>query len=88
MRISFLALKGIPNGGGIEKLTEEIGCRLAKKGHKIVAIARDPVKLKDGQVEVIKNAKNEFDLKIPDKIKVNTVDKSLKMTCRNFAKKR
>ncbi|MFH2093445.1 MAG: glycosyltransferase family 4 protein [Pseudomonadota bacterium] len=36
MKISFLAVKGIPIGGGIEKLTEEIGTRLVKKGHEVV----------------------------------------------------
>ena len=36
MRIAFIAVKGIPIGGGIEKLTEEIGTRLVKKGHQVV----------------------------------------------------
>ena len=36
MNISFIAVKGIPIGGGIEKLTEEIGTRLVKKGHEVV----------------------------------------------------
>ncbi|MBU1195772.1 MAG: glycosyltransferase family 4 protein [Proteobacteria bacterium] len=36
MKISFVAVKGIPIGGGIEKLTEEIGSRLVKKGHEVV----------------------------------------------------
>ena len=35
MKIAFLAVKGIPIGGGIEKLTEEIGTRLVKKGHEV-----------------------------------------------------
>ena len=36
MKIAFVAVKGIPIGGGIEKLTEEIGTRLVKKGHEVV----------------------------------------------------
>jgi len=36
MKIAFVAVKGIPIGGGIEKLTEEIGSRLVKKGHEVV----------------------------------------------------
>lgn len=36
MRIAFIAVKGIPIGGGIEKLTEEIGSRLAARGHEVV----------------------------------------------------
>lgn len=36
MKISFIILKGMPFGGGIEKYTEEVGSRLAAKGHDIV----------------------------------------------------
>ena len=36
MRIAYIAVKGIPIGGGIEKLTEEIGSRLVHKGHEII----------------------------------------------------
>lgn len=35
MNIAFIAVKGMPAGGGIEKVTEEIGQRLVKKGHDI-----------------------------------------------------
>jgi len=35
MRIAFVAVKGIPIGGGIEKVTEEIGSRLVQKGHAV-----------------------------------------------------
>jgi glycosyltransferase involved in cell wall biosynthesis len=35
MHIAYVAVKGIPIGGGIEKVTEEIGSRLAKRGHHI-----------------------------------------------------
>lgn|GEM_PF-3942169 len=36
MRIAYIAVKGIPIGGGIEKLTEEIGSRMVRKGHEVV----------------------------------------------------
>lgn len=36
MRIAYVAVKGIPIGGGVEKLTEEIGSRLVRKGHEVV----------------------------------------------------
>jgi glycosyltransferase involved in cell wall biosynthesis len=39
MRISYIVLKGMPIGGGIEKFTEEVGVRLANKGHKITVYA-------------------------------------------------
>jgi glycosyltransferase involved in cell wall biosynthesis len=36
VRIAFLAVKGLPAIGGIEKLTEEVGARLAARGHEVV----------------------------------------------------
>ena len=36
MRIAYIAVKGMPIGGGIEKLTEEIGSRLVRKGHQVI----------------------------------------------------
>lgn len=36
MRIAYIALKGMPIGGGIEKLTEEIGSRLVERGHEVI----------------------------------------------------
>jgi len=36
MRIAYIAVKGIPKGGGIEKVTEEIGSRLVQKGHEVI----------------------------------------------------
>lgn len=36
MRIAYIAVKGIPAGGGVEKVTEEIGSRLIAKGHEVV----------------------------------------------------
>ncbi len=42
MRIAYIAVKGIPIGGGIEKLTEEIGSRMVAKGHRVtVYCSRD-----------------------------------------------
>jgi len=35
MKIYYIAVKGIPIGGGIEKLTEEIGTRMVAKGHDV-----------------------------------------------------
>ncbi len=35
MKIAYIAVKGMPIGGGIEKLTEEIGSRMAAKGHAV-----------------------------------------------------
>jgi glycosyltransferase involved in cell wall biosynthesis len=36
MRIAYIAVKGVPIGGGIEKLTEEIGARMVARGHEVV----------------------------------------------------
>ena len=36
MKIAYIVLKGMPLGGGIEKYTEEIGSRLADKGHEVI----------------------------------------------------
>jgi glycosyltransferase involved in cell wall biosynthesis len=36
MNIAYIVLKGMPVGGGIEKYTEEIGTRLAARGHRII----------------------------------------------------
>jgi glycosyltransferase involved in cell wall biosynthesis len=35
MHIAYVAVKGLPIGGGIEKVTEEIGSRLAARGHRV-----------------------------------------------------
>ena len=37
MRIAYIAVKGLPIGGGIEKVTEELGSRLVAKGHDVIA---------------------------------------------------
>jgi glycosyltransferase involved in cell wall biosynthesis len=39
MKIAFIVLKGMPFGGGLEKYTEELGSRLAAKGHEIIVYA-------------------------------------------------
>jgi len=35
VKIAYVVLKGMPVGGGIEKYTEEVGSRLAEKGHEV-----------------------------------------------------
>lgn len=35
MKIAYITLKGMPYCGGIEKYTEEVGSRLAAKGHEV-----------------------------------------------------
>jgi len=35
MKIAFIAIKGMPYGGGIEKFTEELGSILVKRGHEV-----------------------------------------------------
>lgn len=35
-KIAYIAVKGMPIGGGIEKLTEEIGSRMVARGHEVV----------------------------------------------------
>ena len=36
MKIAFIAVKGMPYGGGIEKFTAEVGSRLVRKGHEVI----------------------------------------------------
>ncbi|OGU12272.1 MAG: hypothetical protein A2075_11530 [Geobacteraceae bacterium GWC2_58_44] len=48
MRIAYIAVKGIPHGGGVEKVTEEIGSRLALKGHDILVYASRDFGTRDG----------------------------------------
>ena len=47
MRIAYIAVKGIPIGGGIEKLTEEIGSRLVQKGHHVIVYSSRDYGTKD-----------------------------------------
>ena len=48
MKIAFVAVKGIPIGGGIEKLTEEIGTRMVTKGHEVTVYSSRDYGSKDG----------------------------------------
>jgi glycosyltransferase involved in cell wall biosynthesis len=36
MKIVFICLKGMPDGGGIEKYTEALGSRLVQRGHTVI----------------------------------------------------
>ena len=48
MRIAYIAIKGMPIGGGIEKMTEEIGRRLVRKGHQVRVYCSRDYGTKDG----------------------------------------
>jgi len=48
MRIAYIAVKGIPIGGGIEKVTEEVGSRLVAKGHKVIVYSSRDYGTTDG----------------------------------------
>jgi glycosyltransferase involved in cell wall biosynthesis len=37
--VCYVVLKGMPLGGGIEKYTEEVGSRLAQRGHRVIVYA-------------------------------------------------
>jgi len=51
VKIAYIVLKGMPLGGGIEKYTEEIGSRLAKRGHDVVVYAMKHYGAQDGMHE-------------------------------------
>jgi glycosyltransferase involved in cell wall biosynthesis len=51
MRIAYIAIKGIPIGGGIEKLTEEIGSRLVRKGHEVLVYSSRDYGASDGELK-------------------------------------
>jgi len=48
MKIAYIVLKGMPEGGGIEKYTEEVGSRLAKKGHEVIVYTMRHYNARDG----------------------------------------
>lgn len=48
MKITYIVIKGMPLGGGIEKYTEEVGSRLAARGHEITVYAMLHYGAKDG----------------------------------------
>jgi glycosyltransferase involved in cell wall biosynthesis len=47
MRIGMLGLKGIPYPAGIENFTEEVGWRLAARGHQVTVYVRPYVDVRD-----------------------------------------
>jgi glycosyltransferase involved in cell wall biosynthesis len=49
MKIAYIAVKGIPIGGGIEKLTEEIGARMGVKGHEVTVYSSRDYGAVDGR---------------------------------------
>ena len=48
MKIAYIAVKGMPLGGGIERYTEELGSRLAARGHEVVVYAMRHYGASDG----------------------------------------
>jgi glycosyltransferase involved in cell wall biosynthesis len=48
MKIAYIILKGMPLGGGIEKYTEEVGSRLAERGHEIIVYTMKHYGAEDG----------------------------------------
>jgi glycosyltransferase involved in cell wall biosynthesis len=54
MKIVFIALKGLPYIGGVEKYTDELGSRLVKKGHEVVIYT---MKHNDGKTREYKGMK-------------------------------
>jgi glycosyltransferase involved in cell wall biosynthesis len=54
MKIAYIAIKGMPIGGGIEKYTEELGSRLVQRGHEIVVYCSRHYGAKDGTYKGIK----------------------------------
>lgn len=47
LKIAFLGLKGIPFPAGIENFTEEVGARLAARGHQVTVYVRPYVEVGD-----------------------------------------
>ena len=48
MRIAYIAVKGLPVGGGVEKVTEELGTRLVAKGHEVTVYSSRDYGTTDG----------------------------------------
>ena len=48
MRIAYIAVKGMPIGGGVEKVTEELGSRLVAKGHEVTVYSSRDYGTSDG----------------------------------------
>lgn len=49
MKIAYIAVKGMSIGGGIEKLTEEIGVRLSARGHEVTVYSSRDYGAMDGR---------------------------------------
>ncbi|MGE0385214.1 MAG: glycosyltransferase family 4 protein [Gammaproteobacteria bacterium] len=48
MKIAFICIKGMPIGGGVEKYTEELGSRLASRGHEVIVYCSRSYGTRDG----------------------------------------
>jgi len=48
VRIAYIAVKGIPFCGGVEKVTEEIGSRMVAKGHQVTVYSSRDFGTQDG----------------------------------------
>jgi len=48
MRIAYIAVKGIPFCGGVEKVTEEVGSRMVAKGHHVIVYSSRDFGTQDG----------------------------------------
>jgi glycosyltransferase involved in cell wall biosynthesis len=48
LKIAYVAVKGLPVGGGVEKVTEELGSRLVAKGHEVTVYASRDYGTTDG----------------------------------------
>lgn len=48
LRIAYIAVKGLPIGGGVEKVTEELGSRLVAKGHDVTVYSSRDYGTTDG----------------------------------------
>jgi glycosyltransferase involved in cell wall biosynthesis len=47
MRIAYIAVKGIPIGGGVESVTEQLGSKMVEKGHEVTVYASRDYGTKD-----------------------------------------
>jgi glycosyltransferase involved in cell wall biosynthesis len=48
MRIAYIAVKGMPIGGGVEKVTEELGSRMVARGHAVTVYSSRDYGTSDG----------------------------------------
>lgn len=54
MRISYIAVKGIPIGGGVESVTEQLGSRMADRGHDVTVYSSRDYGTVDGNYKGMK----------------------------------